>query len=162
MATIRIDQAKHGELLAFIKGQLNLEVPDHSTRAQLVDIIRTSGYQPKVFTLDADDLRPAGSVPRAAVKGDYTHVKLTIAPQEGTGGAEPVFVSHNGVPIFIPRGEPVLVKRKFFEALMHAEVVLYPEKDRHPVGESALMDPIIMPRFPITPHEFLTLANADA
>lgn len=162
MATIRIDRATHGELLAFITGQLNLEVPEHPTVPQLRDLIRNAGYQPKTFELDASELRPTGIAPAPAGAGDYTHVKLTIGIQEGFDGSRPVSVIHNGVRFDIPRGEPVEVPRKFYGVLADANVVIYPEKQRFPIGEGALVNPMVTPRFPITVHGFVNKQSVDA
>jgi hypothetical protein len=163
MATIRIDQAKHGELLAFITGQLNLDLPDNPTRPQLIEIIRNSGYQPKSFDLDASEMRPSGAQAPRSGDGDYTHVKLTIGVQDGFDGSRPVSLIHNGVRFDVPRGEPVEVPRKYYEGvLLNAVVVLYPEKQRFPIGESALVNPVMTPRFPITVHGFVNKAMATA
>lgn len=156
MATIRIDRATHGELVAFITGQLNLDLPDAPTVADLRNLIRDSGYQPKVFELDSSDLRPTGLQTAKPGEGDYTHVKLTIGMQDGPDGSRPIPLIHNGVRMDVPRGEPVEIPRKFYDGvLVNANVVIYPEKQRFPVGESALMNPMVTPRFPITVHGFV-------
>lgn len=157
MATIRIDRATHGELLAFITGQLNLDVPENPTRPQLIELIRNSGYQPKAFDLDPGEMRPASVTAPKAGKSDYTHVKLTIGLQDGPDGRRAIPLVHNGVRMDVPRGEPVEIPRKFYDGVLaNANVIYYPEKQRFPLGESALANPVISPRFPITVHEFVT------
>lgn len=47
-------------------------------------------------------------------------MSLIIATQEVAGGSEPVWVSHNGVGMFIPRAREVIIDAKYFECLDHA------------------------------------------
>jgi hypothetical protein len=47
-------------------------------------------------------------------------VQLRIEPQEKPGGAEPVFVSVNGVHILIPRATTCWVDYRYYEALKNA------------------------------------------
>jgi hypothetical protein len=165
MATIRLVDATHAELSAFATQDLNLELPDAATRADIIELIKQSGHTAKSFELDDMARRPVGMAARAPSGDldDYTHVKLTIAMQDIPGGREPVFVSVNGRGMFIPRGEPVEVARRYYEsALRDAVEVHYPETQELTRDRSALEAPIETPRFPITVHGFIRKETAKA
>lgn len=154
MATISVDKATHAELLAFATAEQNLDVPATATKAEIIDVLRKSGFTGKSFELDTSVLRPgSAAAPRAAAGGAYTHVRMTLAANDAIGGREPVYVAVNGRGIYIPRNEPVVVKRKYFEALTNAVEVYYPETGDLVVGQAALDAPIETPRFSITLHE---------
>lgn len=53
--------------------------------------------------------------------GNDPLVRIEIAPQEGPGGDQPVFVAVNNRAIWLPRGEPIRVKYKYFEVLKNAK-----------------------------------------
>lgn len=160
MATYRIDSAGHADLLAFVTGQLNLPVPPNPTKAQLREVIRSSGFLGTSFDLDDDERRQAAAAVHGGrtVDPDYTHVKLLIAYDDNPGGREPIALSVNGRAYYVPRGEPVVIPRKYYEgSLKNAVQVIYPETpEPKSADEPALSSPLETPRWSYSVLEFLT------
>ena len=66
-------------------------------------------------------------------------VRILIQRTDEPGGDRPVFVSVNGIAIWIARGKTHEVKRKYVEALDHAVKIVYDQEevDGKPVGRTA-------------------------
>lgn len=157
MPIVYVAQANRAQLLHIATVELGLDVKETATASEIREAIRQSGTTSKSFDIDASAVL-GGTPPskKAAAKGDYTHVRLTIQPSDGAGGSEPVWLAVNGKGLWVPRGEPVLLKRIYFEgALEPAIEVVYPETSnpRNP-DEPALGNPINRQRFSYTVHAF--------
>ncbi len=56
-------------------------------------------------------------------------VKITIAEIDSVGGKRPVPVGVNGVVMLVPRGRPVDIPYRYFEALSHAVKIIHDQDD---------------------------------
>lgn len=123
---VHLDKATYPQLLHIASVELGLDVPKNATAAGIREVIRASGNINKTFEIEDRAVLASTSRPRTA-EDDYTHVKLTIQVQDTHDGTEMVKLAHNGVPILVPRGEPVILKRDFFRVLEDAVETVFPE-----------------------------------
>lgn len=158
---VHLDKATYPQLVHIASVVLGLDVPKNPTAADVREVIRASGNTDKTFEID--DREVIGSTPRRSrrTKADYTHVKLTIEVQDTHDGQEHVKLAHNGTTILVARGQPVLLKRKFFTVLEDAVETVFPETP----NPTSADDPALglgyeRKRIAYTVHEYLTLGDA--
>lgn len=97
----------------------------------------TAKNQSQVTTLDNNptpttdapaDAKPAVAEVKGANHDDQMSGErrlITIHPTEGEGGADAVFVGHNGYAYQIPRGTPQLVPVEVIEIIRNAKTTTY-------------------------------------
>ena len=158
MPTIRVDQANHAQLQYLATVTLGLSIAGSPTKGELVALIRASGYSSREFTIDDDAVLDTGATMASAPKTDdsYTHVRCIIHHEEKPGGHDHVPVSVNGRAIWIPRGEPCVLKRRYWLVLVAAKEVHYPERQRIDNDTPALGTPLMAPRHAVQFIEFIT------
>jgi len=127
----------------------NLE-PDSAERPSLLALLGSIGIkQDDVVTIPAHTNVPSAmpdEAPSPITENTADQfVDIIIDAQEVAGGDEPVPVQHNGSCIWIPRGEPVPVKRKYVEILRHSLRVVY-DPLKGPMGGTA--PPREVPNYP--------------
>lgn len=82
---------------------------------------------------------------RQTVRPDAGKVRISIARQEGPGGADPVPVGVNGKIMVIPRDEDCDIPYPYYEALSHAIKKVY---DPMPDGNGYNPIPRLVPEYP--------------
>lgn len=132
MARKKIEDATLDELMAFATNDLNLDVDASADRDQLVELISSASSRTTIDVADAPEnapspaqiVQPASTAkPVAESKADPNEaemVEITIQASQDPKGNEPLYVGVNGSGIFIPRGQRVKIKRKFYDALNNA------------------------------------------
>ncbi len=84
-------------------------------------------------------------------------VKITIAEVEGAGGKRPVPVGVNGVIMLVPRGKPVDIPYRYYEALSHAEKTTY---EQDPETDEVISSDV--PSYPMSVNTMPPQAEIDA
>ena len=91
---------------------------------------------------------PTPAVAEMTGKDPEEFVLINLHASEMPGGQEPVFVGVNGVPIWIPRAQPVRIRRKFMAALSHAVRTVHDPDHSNPLGGT--LPPRDVPDYPFT------------
>lgn len=86
---------------------------------------------------------------KESIKRGEQVIEIVVQASEEAGGGEPVPVSVNGSAIWIPRGVPVRVKRKFADALNLAIRTVY-DPDPGPLGGT--LPPRDVRQYPYSVH----------
>lgn len=94
---------------------------------------------------DAHAPQPVASRPTGGDPEEF--VIINIHASEMPGGQEPVFVSVNGIPIWIPRAQPVRVRRKYADSLRLAVRTVH-DPDPGPLGGT--LPPREVPDYPFS------------
>jgi hypothetical protein len=145
---VALGDASRAELYQFVTVHLGIQVGDSATRDQLrtkaaeagfsdkhkIDAIATDEAATKpaqpTEVLASDKATPAGPNPDIEVEDPAEqYMVIQVQRSELPGGDDPVFASVNGRGIWLPRGEPIKVKRKYVEALDHAVMDVYAETE---------------------------------
>jgi hypothetical protein len=111
-------------------------------RDRIIAAMRAAAYTFDYVQVDAEDPNRAAPIAAARTAGGKASALaqldgdakerlmiVELTPQDGTGGQRPQFVGVNGIGILIPRGEPVVVKERYVNALNSA-------KKREPIKNS--------------------------
>ena len=143
---IAVAMATEDQLRWFATNQLNLEVSPKDNAAKLKVAIARA-WDDTDITVPADIGGKSAPAPAArkvdvaalVPKDSHRDPKVTILVnrQEGPGGDRPVEVGVNGTLILIPRGEPVTVAYRYYEALKNAVQTIY---DQGADGEISARD----------------------
>ena len=105
----------------------------------LVDIPAAAGPGPT----------PTPAIPPSAPGADPDEfVLINVHASEMPGGQEPVFVGVNGTGIWIPRAQPVRIKRKFMQSLAHAVRTVHDPDLANPLGGT--LPPRDVPDYPFS------------
>lgn len=155
---VEINQASREQLMKFATDVLNLEVPVQANANTLRKRLVEAGYKHDYIELDARSVYESAAKPVLPENGEADpsegYVEITIAGSQEEADNQPVFVAVNAVGMRIPRGEKVVIPRKYFEALNNAKIQIYPrDKNGTIVG-----DPRESHRYPFT----VTNTNAPA
>ncbi len=128
---VSIEQASAGDLRAFASITFGLELNGTENKLTMISKLKTVGYDLDDIPL-IGDLTPGpapvssdGKMP--TIKNDKGEecCKILIQVEDKDGGDEPVPVGVNGVLMYIPRGEPVLVPVAYVEVLNNAVQLIY-------------------------------------
>ena len=84
-------------------------------------------------------------------------VKITIAEVEGAGGKRLIFSGVNGVSFMIPRGRPVDIPFRYYEALLHAVKTVHEQDEA--TGEIISSE---VPAYPMGVNVLPPKAEVDA
>lgn len=122
--TIPLEQATADQLRHFATTVLGLPLPANAGRDAILSKIRTAGHTgPIPLAPPQTPVTPTAKPDAAAIEEEM--VTILIDKQEEVGGDQPVPVRVNGVAMYIPRGEPCRVKRRYVEALRNAVKEVY-------------------------------------
>lgn len=84
-------------------------------------------------------------------------VKITIAEVEGAGGKRPVYSGVNGVSFLVPRGRPVDIPFRYYEALLKAVKTLH---EQDPDTDEIISTDV--PSYPLSVNLLPPKAEVDA
>ena len=126
MATIvkPISECTLQELRKFAQETMGLEIASTANRAQIIAKL-SAVMQGDVIQIDAQD--EADHPPLKKVEDDE-YVTIIIASNEEVGGKEPVWVSVNGRGLYIPRGVPSRVHKRYEHVLKNAVRTVYEQE----------------------------------
>ena len=142
--TVKWDEATLKELKMFASGVLGMTLGPNIGEETLRAKIRQAfpGDKITIMVLDGEDEAVAADAPvppseapaqGKALRGSSSvndpKVTITIAEAEGAGGKRPVPVGVNGVMMLIPRGRPVDIPYRYFDALSKANKTLYEQDE---------------------------------
>ncbi len=146
--TILLAEASAAQLREFASVHLGLDVAPTMNSNTLRALISQAGYTKDSFEIEEPEAPVVLDAKRASsLAGDNRRVKIVIHTQEEPGGDRPVFVSVNGSAMLIPRGQEVEIPYPYFEALKHAEKIIY---DQSPDPRGGLLPPRFAPQYPYT------------
>lgn len=142
---IALADATEAQMREFATNHLGLEVKPSDNASKLRVAIAKAWSEPTIIVSEAGaaqaqteavSAKPKAAAPvrsSGALVPKDSHkdprVTLIVARQEGPGGDRPVEVAVNGTLILIPRGEPVTIAYRYYEALNNAVQTIY-EQDR--------------------------------
>lgn len=170
--TVPWDEATLDELKKFASSVLGMSVNYNIGEATLRAKIRQAypGDTITIMVLDGEDeARPSdapapppqtptdGKALRGSSAENDPKVTITIAEVEGTGGKRPVPVGVNGVMMLVPRGRPVDIPYRYYEALLHAVKTLHEQDET--TGEVVSSD---VPSYPMSVNRMPPQAVIDA
>ena len=142
--TVPWDEASLQDLKKFAAQVLGMSTHPSIGEETLRSKIRQaySGDTITILVLDGEDEAFIGDAPAPpsktpndgkALRGSSAEndpkVQITIAEMPGAGGKRDVFVGVNGVGMMIPRGKPVDIPYRYYEALTHATQTLYDQDE---------------------------------
>jgi hypothetical protein len=132
--TIPLADATDAQLRQFATEHLGLDVHHLERGAPLRAKIQAAWDKPDI-TVREEAATPAGQRPTAsaadptAPAAEEPMVTIMIPQQEGADGSQPVWVSVNGRGLFIERGKPQTVKKRYVDALRNAVRTEYSQAD---------------------------------
>ncbi len=170
--TVPWDEATPRELKMFAAQVLGMMTMPNIGEATLRAKIRQaySGDNITILLLDDEDEGAASDAPapppdtpndgkalRGTAASNDPMVKITIAEMEGAGGKRPVPVGVNGVIMLVPRGRPVDIPYRYYEALSHAVKTMHEQDET--TGEIISSD---VPSYPMSVNVMPPQAEIDA
>ncbi len=170
--TVPWDEATLDELKKFAASVLGIPVHYKIGEETLRAKIRQAypGDTITIMVLDGeDDGSPSDAPPppseapsdgkalRGTAASNDPEVKITIAEVESAGGKRPVPVGVNGVIMLVPRGRPVDVPFRYYEALVHAIKTLHEQDEA--TDEIISTD---VPSYPMSVNLLPPKADVDA
>jgi hypothetical protein len=126
MAIIRIPTTmlSAAALAEHVTTNMGLDVRPNMGVAAILAKMSQAGFPTDVIEIDDGREEQAVVKRKEPKRGRHIPnkrmVQLRIEPQERPGGSEPVFVSVNGVAIYIPRAKVCWVDFKYYEVLRNA------------------------------------------
>ncbi len=169
--TIGWDEATLPELIMFSSQVLGIPVAPNIGEATLRGKIRQCfpGDSITISVLETEDRAPAdapaapsdqptdGRALRGTSASGDPMVLITISEVDSPGGKRPVFAGVNGVGMLIPRGRPVDIPYRYYEALLHAVKTVH-EQDMD-TGEITSTDVL---SYPVSVNQMPPQAEIDA
>lgn len=147
MKTIQkpIAECTAAELRAFATESCGLDISASSNRAQIVAKLSTV-WEKDFITVVQVERAEHPPVPTAQ---DDEYVTVVIAKSEEAGGDQPVWVSVNGRGLWIERGKPQRIHKRYEHVLKNAVRTVY---DQVPAsnGQPGDMVPRDVPSYPYT------------
>lgn len=133
---VSLEKAELAQLRKFATEALGLELAPTMNAATIAARIKQAA--PSIIDIPVADEAPAPSLRThqgarttrvrpgtETMKKPVIEVMINIHTSAEPGGRDPVALSHNGVAIFVPRGENVWVREDYLECLDHAEGFAY-------------------------------------
>lgn len=122
--SVRLADATIEEMREFATETLGLDLsPNPNTKADTIRArIAEAWDKPEITVKSRADVGPApqGQAVDEAPAGGEPMVTLEIARTDDVEGSQPVWVAVNGRGMWIPRGERVTVKHRYYEVLKNA------------------------------------------
>ena len=124
---VPLPEASNKQLRTFATAHLGLPLgPGPMSNKQLIAKIQGAAWDKPHIIVPIDEAaevedRPAAAPPAETKLGEEPYVKLLIAQTEEEDGKEHVFVGVNGRAIYLPRGEEISVKYRYYIALKNAQ-----------------------------------------
>lgn len=113
------------ELRKYAQEVMGLEVAATANRAQIIAKL-ASVMQGDHIQIDAAEEANHPPLKQEDDPGEY--VTVIIASTEEVGGKEPVWVSVNGRGMFIPRGQPAKIHKRYEHVLKNAVRTVYEQE----------------------------------
>ena len=142
---IKLSAASGEQVRKFASEVLGLDIKTADTIGSIRAKIAT------VWEGDEIDVEEGGKLAKVQVMPIETKdddgsemVRVIIQKTSGVGGSDTIFASVNGRAIWIPRGEPVDLAKKYFEVLQNAVEAIY---DQLPDG-GINTEPRMVPVYP--------------
>lgn len=123
---IAIEKASIDQLRHFAETRLGVPVPAGAKRDAVLALIQQAGHSGPI-TAPAGPGRVVGPASNEPDDLD-AYVEILIQRQEGAGGGDPVWVSVNGRGLFIERGKPQKIRRKYLHVLENATATVYEQE----------------------------------
>lgn len=145
---VAIGDATHNDLFVFVTTELGItEIKPEATLLELRAKANAAGFTDKhkinavavvepveagssktvTVPVERDTVSASPSAPESDEDYDEQFMVITIARSEKPGGDRPVYAGCNGKGIWLPRGEPIKVRRKFVNVLEDAKEEIYDE-----------------------------------
>lgn len=127
MATITkpISECTLPELRKFAQEVMGLEIPSTTNRMQVIAKL-SSVMQGDMVQIESIEEAEHPAPKKVDDESDY--VTVIIASTEEVGGKEPVWVSVNGRGLYIPRGTPSRIHKRYEHALKNAVRTVYEQE----------------------------------
>lgn len=138
-----ISECTAQELRTFATEVMGLEIPASANRPQV--LAKLQPVWDKDF-ITVTEVAKAEHPPVPTVE-DEEYVTVIIAKHEETGGDQPVWVSVNGRGMWIERGKPQRIKRRYEHVLKNAVRTVY---DQDPNDPRSRPTPREVPSYPYT------------
>lgn len=147
--TVSLAEATNTQLRTFATKVLGLEVGNFETDDQLRAKI-AQAYSGDTIIVPVEDAEVAQkAIPivagRPDAAGDDEWITILISKQEGIEGDSPVWASVNGRGLWIERGKPQRIRRKYEHVLANAVATVY---DLVGEGRDMHLVPREVPRYP--------------
>jgi hypothetical protein len=129
--TKKIDEATVLELRQFANEVKGLSIPMSATRPVVLAALQAVHSEDTITitvtkTADHPPVKKASSPSEPGSPEWWDDmVTVTIAKNEDVGGAEPVWLGCNGRGIWVPRGYPCKIKRKYLHILENSVRTIY-------------------------------------
>lgn len=149
---VTIEQATAQQLRDFAALMYGIPIGGTENKATMLGKLQAVGYTKDDIPVvkAAEPGAPKGAaVPGGVELNDAGKecLRITIPEEDKDGGQEPVWVSVNGVGMFIERGKPQLVPLPYIEALQNAVQYVYPQ---YTGGEGGLQEPRKVHSYPFS------------
>lgn len=174
--TVPVEDATEDQLRGFAQNHLGIVFAQDKKREDMLAVVKSAWSKPKILvpqsapTPEEDKKAEQAETAPASDKEPTIEVIIDKNTASNGPGKDAVFMSVNGQALFIPRGKPVTIKKRYYFALMYAEEIVYhydPEKQeitperaqRIPVR--VLRDPSgVAAQFERDRHRTMTTASA--
>lgn len=154
---VALASATRDQLVAFAQRNLGMELAKNisaeAARAKIRQV-----FQGDMINVPEDEIETVGlaqpTSPEAERAAFSPHrgkdpdelLTIMISGTDAPGGNEPVYVGVNGIGLYIPRGKPCRVRRKYVEALDNAVIWRYVVDEKN----ITVPEPVPTPAYPVS------------